>query len=129
MPSTLRQNLVSVGGALLGVAIAFAAQHYFLARQQGVEVKTGDFSYLLPPSAARTRPVVVAKTGCPACARAKQWLADQRVAYTLIVTDKDRVASAKILQGLDTASVPLLITPTGVVSGFDPDTWQHRLAR
>jgi glutaredoxin len=77
--------------------------------------------------AAHVQPVVFTLSTCPACAKLKAWLGEQRIDYVEYSLDTDAEAD-RLARELDIDSVPVVFTASHRINGFVPTQLALHLA-
>jgi glutaredoxin len=72
-------------------------------------------------------PVMLVREGCPACAKAKAWLASRNIEIEARDVEADEVAR-QVAKTFPESVVPLLITDDAAVLGFSESTWTSALS-
>jgi glutaredoxin len=70
---------------------------------------------------------MLVREGCPACAKAKAWLASRNIEIEARDVEADEVAR-QVAKTFPESVVPLLITDDAAVLGFSESTWTSALS-
>jgi glutaredoxin len=80
--------------------------------------QTGDYSSHF--ASVESKVVVYGTTTCPFCAKAREYLAEKKVAYSDFNVDKSEAAQQKY-KTLNVKAVPAILIGDRMITGFRPD--------
>ena len=123
--SLVQMLLVAVLGSTIGVLCVIGAKHVLASKASEVVPQQGDFSTIVASvKNGNETPILITKTGCPACKKAKEWLAKNEINVFLVISDKQVDVASKLMEQTDTSAVPALITKNKIIVGFDEKVWE-----
>jgi glutaredoxin len=74
------------------------------------------------------RAVVIAREGCPACAAARKWAAQEKIELTFVDLNDSKDA-IDVMRQIGSTGVPTLLVAGASYRGFDATRWEELLAQ
>lgn len=125
MNDNFRLVLTNAAGVVLGGALALGALFLYSNSRSGATVINTDLSAQYQGDV----PILVTLKGCPACADAKKWLADNNVTIKMLDTADNKDAVEKLMKEVHSDRFPTLVLRGQIVVGFDKGIYQSKLKK
>lgn len=126
LKSVIQTLLVAILGSVIGILCVTGAKQFMLKKESNVIPRHGDFaSVIASVDVGINTPVLITRTGCPACKRAKEWLAKNNIPVRIIVSDKQAEISDLLMDKTEITAVPAIITKSQIIVGFDEQVWDN----
>ncbi len=112
--------------ALAGVGIGWGGVTLIGRVNAGASVRKGDYSSVL--NAAKSPFVLMSSSTCPYCRKAKAFLSSNRIPYVVFEIDQSK-AAARLQERLKFDGVPVLLTNSSAIVGFDEKSYGNLVGK
>lgn len=124
MIATLKQGTWFLVLTVIGIGIGWGGMTYWRSFGQGVVERQGDYAAVI--EAANSPMVLLSSSTCPYCRQAKSFLEANNVRHVVFEVDRSK-AAARIQAKLEFQAVPVLLTETRAIIGFNDSAYRGLL--